>query len=427
MASVGTLGDTLPFVAVGRKLRKLGHEVTFLGSEAFRSLFERHKIGFHGLISAAEHERQAEQRNRWSGRRALREGCANMVQDVPATYTAIRERHVPGQTVVVATGIMFGARIAQEKLKIPLVTVHLQPACFRADRDDLVWPSWMPRRLNRTIQRVADVVIDRALAPAINSFRRDVGLAPAARLMHEWWSSPQAVIGAFPEFMAPAPNAWSNHVEFVGFPENDGGGDCSEEEKLDEFLSRGAPPLVFCQTSAVAEARRFFEVSLATLRRLGRRGVLLSPRDDGLPADLGPAVLRCSYAPHGKLFPRAALVVHNGGIGTSGAALVAGTPQLLVPRFLDQPDNARRLRHLGVAGILKPAAYQPDAVERAIRGLLAGEGLSKRCQHFAALCRRDRAIERISATVERLGRCAPGEPPPGAGDAEDSDCNACRN
>ena len=53
-------------------------------------------------------------------------------------------------------------------------------------------------------------------------------------------------------------------------------------------------------------------------------------------------------APHAALFPRAALVVHHGGIGTLGQALRAGRPMLVVPWSHDQPDNASRVARLGV-------------------------------------------------------------------------------
>ena len=40
LASVGTIGDTLPFVGVGRELRGRGHQVALLGSGAFREQVE---------------------------------------------------------------------------------------------------------------------------------------------------------------------------------------------------------------------------------------------------------------------------------------------------------------------------------------------------------------------------------------------------
>jgi UDP:flavonoid glycosyltransferase YjiC (YdhE family) len=56
-----------------------------------------------------------------------------------------------------------------------------------------------------------------------------------------------------------------------------------------------------------------------------------------------------AYAPHSLLFARDAAVVHQVGIGTLAQGLRAGRPQLLVPYFADQQDNAARAVRLGVA------------------------------------------------------------------------------
>jgi hypothetical protein len=50
-------------------------------------------------------------------------------------HTAIVARHEPGQTVVVASSLAFGARVAEETHAIPLVSVHLSPALFRSEHD----------------------------------------------------------------------------------------------------------------------------------------------------------------------------------------------------------------------------------------------------------------------------------------------------
>jgi len=41
--------------------------------------------------------------------------------------------YVPGSTRLVASSLAFGARVAQEKLDAPLVSVHLSPVLFRSE------------------------------------------------------------------------------------------------------------------------------------------------------------------------------------------------------------------------------------------------------------------------------------------------------
>ena len=58
------------------------------------------------------------------------------------------------------------------------------------------------------------------------------------------------------------------------------------------------------------------------------------------------------YMPYSQVFPRAAAVIHQAGIGTLSQALRAGRPQLITPVAFDQPDNAERAAALSVARVL---------------------------------------------------------------------------
>ena len=89
-----------------------------------------------------------------------------------------------------------------------------------------------------------------------------------------------------------------------------------------------------------------------------------------LPTDL-PATIHCvDYAAHAELFPRASVIIHHGGIGTSSEALRSGRPMLVVPHGFDQPDNAARLQRLDVAEILPASRYRTDRAAVLLRQLL---------------------------------------------------------
>ena len=119
--------------------------------------------------------------------------------ETPRIYRLIAELAKPGETVLAALGYVFGARIAQEKLGLPLATIHLQPMWFRSTYDPPGLPRWCPAFVPRAIDRVIDAVADRVLGPATNQFRGELGLPPGRRLMKTWWNSPQRVIGFFPD------------------------------------------------------------------------------------------------------------------------------------------------------------------------------------------------------------------------------------
>lgn len=121
------------------------------------------------------------------------------------------------------------------------------------------------------------------------------------------------------------------------------------------FLDAGPAPIVFTLgSSAVLNAGNFYIEAVRVVQRLGCRAVLLVGKEGGnaLPDSLPPTVHVAGYAPHSELFPRASVIVHQGGAGTLGQALRAGKPMLVVPWAHDQPDNADRARRLGVARVL---------------------------------------------------------------------------
>jgi len=115
-------------------------------------------------------------------------------------------------------------------------------------------------------------------------------------------------------------------------------------------------------------------------------------------------VLVVDYAPHSELFPHAAAIIHHGGMGTTGQALRAGKPQLVVPHFADQPDNADRVRRLGVGATVAAAAYTPARARRELAALLASPAYGGRAREMArALRTEDGASNAVDIIEMTLG------------------------
>lgn len=401
LVTLGTAGDLVPLIAMGKGLRERGHEVTILGNGYYREMGLREGLAFVDLCSADEHVKRTQQRSRWSRLRAAREGSKNLLEDLPRVYDAVTAHYRPGETVVAAAGLMFGARIAQEKHGLPLATLHLYPRCFRSLDDRMFWPWWLPRRLRRLWYQLGDRLIDRHLGRAINAFRVALALPPVSSLLR-WWNSPQLVLGLFPEWLSPPQRDWPANTVLTGFMQYDALQPFTEEHALEEYLSAGEPPLVFSHSSAVADARAFFTASTGVAVRLRRRAILLTPRVEQVPQPLPPNIRHFKFVPHSRLLPRAAALIHHGGINTACQALAAGIPQFIVPVFLDQPDNGRRLSQLGVADTVRPSAYRPRLVTRKLQRLLDSAGVAERCRFFASRLREENAVEKACDALERL-------------------------
>ena len=95
-------------------------------------------------------------------------------------------------------------------------------------------------------------------------------------------------------------------------------------------------------------------------------------------------MLATGYVPFSAVLPRAALLIHHGGIGTVAQAVAAGIPQLMVPRAFDQFDNAARIERLGLGRSLAESRYRAATATAVIRQMLQDAPMHARCHEYAA-------------------------------------------
>lgn len=133
-------------------------------------------------------------------------------------------------------------------------------------------------------------------------------------------------------------------------------------------------------STAVHNPGDFYEVSIEAARRLGRRAVLLGAKT--APQAHGADVLVLPYAPYSQIFPHGAVNVHQGGSGTTGQALRAGRPMLVVPYGWDQPDNAMRIERLGTGLHLPRKRYSPETATSALERLLRESHFAERAREI---------------------------------------------
>jgi MGT family glycosyltransferase len=125
--------------------------------------------------------------------------------------------------------------------------------------------------------------------------------------------------------------------------------------------------------------------------------VLVTIGRDRDPRDLGPVPANVHverWVPQASVMPHARAMVSHGGSGTLRAGLAAGIPQVVLPLFADQPDNADRVDALG-AGI----APGPDGVAEAVRAVLTDARYAARAADVAADIE---ALPDVDVAVSRL-------------------------
>jgi len=407
LPTIGSAGDVHPVLALAIALQRRGHRATILTNPFFAELIDEHGVGFLPVGTVEDARATIADPDLWHPRKGFEVIARRAILPAMAEVYRQIERHADRDTIVAASGISFGARIAQERLAVPTATLHLQPSIIRSLVDQGMAGSVrlsasQPMWFKRAFFRLADwFLIDRALKRPVNEFRATLGLPPVDRLMHRWMHSPSLVIGFFPDWFAKPQSDWPPKTQLVGFPLWDSAATALPPE-AGEFLEAGDPPIVFTPGSAGATMHRFFEASVTAARELGVRSMLVTNFPEQVPADLPPHVKTFGYLPFSDVLPHAAMLVYHGGIGTLAQTIKAGIPHLVVPSGHDQFDNAWRVEQLGLGRSIPQARYRADPVVALIRAILADGGARARCRDYASRIDSNAAITRACELIEGL-------------------------
>ena len=400
-ATVGSLGDLFPFLAVGQVLRRRGHRVTIAAHAIHQLPVEQAGLRFADASGIPEPEDRAaftaEAFHPWRGPRFVVHDFAAI--DVAASYAKLAPICADAD-VLVTTTLAFAGQILGEQLsaagRLRWFSAVLAPAGFLSAGDPPATGLTLLDRFLRGspqrgqwVQRIGERLTRPWTAP-VRLFRRQLGLAPVSERGDPFHRGQHAVDGVLAVFSpllgAPQPD-WPKNVHVTGFARY--AQPSVVDTALADFLDAGPPPMVFTLGStAVHAGLDFLRESLEAVRQLGQRAVLLTGSPEmrsQLPQQLPATIHAVEYADHSSLFPRASVVIHHGGIGTSAEALRAGRPVLVVPHGFDQPDNAARLHRLGVAEILPARRYRASRAAPLLNQLLQQPEYLRRARDCAGV------------------------------------------
>ena len=418
LTTVGTLGDLHPFLALAQAMQDRGIRVLLgcpedhvkkaraAGVEAVAILPGFDEICFRMGCDKAE----AARRIMGDQRQMLEQMILPALSDCAAKIDEISQ----GAAAIVTSPFVLAAPIIAEKRALPLVAAILQPMAllsaldppntrgFAMMKHGAVGPAG--RAWNGAVYGVMRRVLAGLYGRNISRVRRDHGLSPSGGpRMFEAAGAAAMTLGLYSAAFAPLPADAPPDTELVGFPffDSDTGVGNELQPALAAFLSAGPPPIVFTLgTFAVHASGDFYKEAERIARALGVRAVLLTGISEAAVTD-GP-IFRCGYAAHSRLFPRAAAVVHHGGIGTVGQALRAGTPQFVVPHMGDQHDHAHRVVNLGLGATMTPAKFKGGRATSVIAALLESSRVQARAAEMAGRVGAENAASTAAALVDEM-------------------------
>ena len=378
LSTFGSFGDLYPYLALGTELQRRGHAVTIASSAIYRDPVEAEGLAFHAVrpdISLDAREAIAYVMDARHGAERLLRYLASCVRDSYEDVLA-----AAGHADIIGTHpATYASVLVAQTLRMRWFSTVLAPLSLFSMYDPPVlaeapWlahlrflgPGFLRGALGLGMRRALDW-----MQPLLD-LRRELGLGPAENPVFAGQHSPSLVLALFSRYLASPQPDWPRQTVVAGFPFYEHG---ELPHVLTRFLDDGPAPVVFTLgSSAVGAAGDFYPSSLDAVQRLGVRAVFLTgSHPQGLPDILPEGVLQAAYAPHALLFPRAAVIVHQGGIGTTAQALRSGRPMLVVPFAFDQFDNGERSRRLGAAEVLYRSRYNARRAEPVLRRLIEDE------------------------------------------------------
>jgi rhamnosyltransferase subunit B len=418
LSNIGTFGDINPLIAIALELKRRGHVPVMAVPAVFEAKIKPLGIEFHGVRPDIDPHNTIMVEMVYDVKKGTERGLREFL--FPAlrqTYDDLLDAATkPVRADLLLLGeLNYAGPLVAEMTGIPWASYLLAPLSFFSAFDPPVLPMY-PRLaradktvpgLGRAIKRLARFVSRRWPQP-IYDLREQLGLERGKNPLFDAKHSPYLVLAMFSRVLGEEQKDWPPNTKITGFCFYDAdAGNAALPAHVEKFLDAGPAPVVFTLGSAaVLAAGKFYEYSAKAAMRLGIRAVLLigSDQRNRPPQALPDTICVAEYAPYSALFSRAALVVHQGGVGTVAQCLRAGKPMLIMPYSHDQPDNARRMQRLKVGRTIQRENYTPHRVARKLKQMLGDPLLAMRAAQVAERLKSEDGVKSACDALEELYR-----------------------
>jgi UDP:flavonoid glycosyltransferase YjiC (YdhE family) len=416
ITTFGSFGDLNPYLGLALGLKARGHDPVIATAEFYRPFVEAEGVGFRPVRPDLDsHETEAVRRIKYPRRTPAYLMKEILFPRLQESYEDLSEA-TRGADVILTHPLTFAGPLVAEKVSLPWVSTVLAPISFFSGHDFPALPIFprlavVLRRLGPGAGRALAGLAKRATRhwpEPVRRLRAEVGVSPGKHPIHEGQFSPELVLAMFSRVLAKPQPDWPPNTRITGQVFYDGSGRDGLSPDLERFLASGPAPVVFSLGTSVVgkgpQADSFYRESLKAAQILKLRSLFLVGKDpkSRLPVPLPEGVAAVDQAPFSMLFPRAAAVVHQGGIGTIGHVLRSGRPQLVVPFAVDQPDNAQRVQRLGSAEVLYPRRYTARRAAKSLGDLLGESEYARRAGEVAGLVRSEDGVGDACDAIEDL-------------------------
>lgn len=380
ITAYGTMGDVLPYLALGKQMQRRGYEVITaipqqIGDRAIALGLKAFDVG-HEQISPETARKNALLWDQWSANPDDLEAKQELSQshtwfNLQKGIDNLLDAAANAKLIVCSPQQAIFAAIVAEKLAIPLVQVIVTPALLYQPNNWWRLSQWMRQTENKTYDRY-------------HLLREKQGLTDT-EAWKAYWKYDRLIFAASPYLYPSPPYCFPFNQTGFWFYEAPQWSKWQPDAKLKEFMTADRKTLVLSFSSQpIRNREEFIAVHVRAVKQLGYRILIQGGWSDfdasHLPNDIDrDSVMFAGFMPQDWLFTHAAAVITHGGIGTIARALRNGCPMLLEPHTYEQCFNAHKVLTWGVGAAMYPKKLTADGIAK----VLAKKVLTKEYQQKA--------------------------------------------
>lgn len=387
ISSFGSSGDFNPCLGLGRALRQRGVDVVFLSNPYYEKKIIQAGLRF---CPAGEY---------WDVFKTIRENpdflhprkgpraVWNLVlRTVPVMYAAMKDLINQEKPNVVACHILeYGGMLAAIERGVPYTTLSPTPmGWFNTLQPGYLNNMELPIRIRRLLAKTIRIIMDFGFQYSLKPFCKARGIPNPIKRTDDVYGKACLNLGLWSPILRPGNAGDPPNSQICGFVRDEHVKDWPDvpEEIVDFFAHERRPVVVGLGSTASLHGDEIYQNTVKACKEINWPSLLIG-HDLAKYQDRQKRILTVDFAPYGWVFPRAAFVIHHGGLNTTAETLRAGVPGLVVPHGYDQFDNAIRTQKMGMTQRMKVNKVTSKEFSLAIQSILNNPDMYQKAQEIS--------------------------------------------